>query len=55
MTPKSRELDEALKELRDAVEDEGPQPEYHRAVMGKVETQWPTLMQAVRLVVRASR
>jgi len=47
----SKELTTALVFLRKALEDEGPQPEYHRQVMVETEQRWPTLMRAVRDVL----
>jgi hypothetical protein len=51
----SEELRKELEQLRKAVEDEGPQPSYHRAVVRDVELRWPTLMTAVRRVLKAER
>ena len=52
--PPPLELDEALEQLREALEDEG-RAEYHHAVMARTEQVWPTLMNAVRNVLAASK
>jgi hypothetical protein len=52
MTP---ELKKAIESLRAAVENEGPAPAYHRAVVGETEKNWPTLMKAVRAILKASK
>lgn len=52
MTP---ELQQALEQLRNAVENEGPRPDVHRRVVAETERVWPTLMRAVRRVLEESR
>lgn len=36
-----------MSELRDAVRDPGPHPDYHRSVMERHRREWPTLWQAI--------
>ena len=37
----------ALAKIEKAIVDEGPSPSYHRAVMKKHRTEWPTLHRAI--------
>lgn len=49
----NRELAEAIEQLRKAIEDEGPFPNYHRLMKQRTERGWPTLMAAVERVLAA--
>ena len=44
---------EAIDQLRRAVKNEGPMPEYHRRMMAKHRSEWPTLWAAIDAVLRA--
>lgn len=41
------ELDKAIRKLLDAIQVEGPVPQYHRHVMRKHRSEWPTLWKAI--------
>jgi hypothetical protein len=41
------ELVAAAKQIRAAVEDPGPHPEFHRRVLRKHRAEWPTLWEAI--------
>lgn len=49
----TRDLKLALDQLVRAIEDEGPEPSYHRLMKQRTERGWPTLMEAVRAVLSA--
>ncbi len=36
-----------LEQLREAIENEGPKPRYHREVMERHRREWPTLWAAI--------
>ena len=44
-------LPEAIEQLRDAIDNEGPQPRYHRAVFLRHNQEWPTLWAAIYRVL----
>lgn len=43
-----------LEQLRRAIQDEGPQPEFHRAVMRRHRAEWPTLWRAIDTLLAES-
>jgi hypothetical protein len=38
---------DVLSAIRDAIENEGPQPDYHQKVMARHRKEWPTLWKAI--------
>jgi hypothetical protein len=45
----------AIEELRSAIEDEGRAPEYHRAMMVRHRTEWPTFWRAIDRLLEAQK
>ncbi len=47
------EIDEAIERLIAAINVEGPVPQYHRHVLRKHRSEWPTLWKAIDQIVTA--
>lgn len=45
-------LEKAVEDVREAIENEGPVPEFHRKVMAKHREEWPTLWRALDSLLR---
>lgn len=44
----------ALLKLRMAIENKGPNPEYHDAQLARLRVEWPTLYEAIEAVLAAT-
>jgi hypothetical protein len=45
----------AIERVRDAIENEGINPEYHREVMRTFQQEWPSLWRAIKHLLDVSR
>lgn len=47
--------DAAIEMLRRAIEDAGPEPDYHRVQLARLQRTWPTLWNAIQEVLRSTQ
>lgn len=44
----------ASEQLREAIENAGPEPRFHRSMMHRHKKEWPTLWKAIRKIVNTT-
>jgi hypothetical protein len=51
--PKIEEQEKIIEEIRNAILNEGPRPDYHKVIMEKHRLQWPTLWNALDKLIKS--